>query len=148
MKTWLKRLFILMVVALAAFLYAVTQIRIRPCNVKSSSPDGLVVVNCLPFKGVNSHPLDGCVRVYIQKYSLSSFGAVVQTTVPCEGDISLVWHNDAERSFSVCKGEVRTMTWRTFGEEPTCTFGEDLITYDPHELWARTGRSTPEPKQP
>jgi len=121
----------------AALWYAITHIRIRPCNLNSRSPDGMVIVHCLPFKGVKPHPLDGCVRVYIYSQSPSFAGDLLQTTVHCDGDIRLVWHNDAERSFSVFKGEDQMMTWRTSGADPTCTLGGNLITYDPHELWSR-----------
>ena len=145
MKTWLKVVLILTLAVSAALWYAVTHIRILPCNLHSSSPDGLVIVHCLPFKGLEPHPLDGCVRVYISSQSPSFAGGLLQTTVHCDGDIRLVWHNDAERSFSVFKGENQMMTWRTSGADPTCTLGGNLITYDPHELWNRTGRSTPEP---
>jgi hypothetical protein len=146
MKTWFKRLIILTLAASAALWYAVTHI--RPCNLKSISPDGLVIVRCLPFKGVNAHPLDGCVRVYIHSQSPSFVGALWQTTVRCDGDIRLVWHNDAKQSFSLFKGENEFMTCGTSGAKPTCTLGSERITYDPHELWMRTGRATPDTNQP
>lgn len=147
MKTWPKVLLVLALVSVLAWaagpvVTRLLHVRLRACNLKSLSPDGSVWVYGLPFQGVEPHPLDRCLRLYMPEH------ACCQTNILCEGDLRIVWLNDPDRSFSVFKGEERMMIWRTVGDEPTCTFGAHRITYDPHELWARTGRATPEASPP
>jgi hypothetical protein len=146
MKTWFRVLLVTALLLGLSLWYLATHI--RPCNLRTTSPDRVVQVFCLPFQGVSPHPLDRCTRIYISSTVGNSRLRCWQTTIHCDGDIRVSWLNDPERSFTVFKGSTAMMTWRTSGAEPACTFGESLITYDPHELWSRTGPSTPEPSQP
>ena len=138
MKFWIKILLALVIVGIAFVAYLIKNV--RPCNIDSTSTDGLAWASCLPFNGKQPHELDRCVRLYI---SAESYG-VWQTRIYCDGDIRIVWLNDSQRSFSLYKGADEVMTWSTIGPQPVCTRGANLITYDPHELWGLTGRSTPD----
>jgi hypothetical protein len=140
-----KRIVVLVLIVAALGLSGLTfhAYNVLSFKVRSRSSDQRVEVYGLPFKGVSSHPLDGCLRVYTFALAEGFDGGTWQTTIPWGTDIRVQWDASGRGSFSLCKGGALKMTWNVSGTEATCVFGSDLITYDPHDLWARTGRPTP-----
>ena len=130
-------------VFLGAVMLSVSYDRIRAFKVRSSSGDQQVEVWGLPFKGVSRHPLDGCLRVYASPRRDDLDGGVWQTTIPWGTDLRVLWDTTEPYTFSIYQGDNRKMTWRFRDGSAECVIGAELITYDPHELWARTGKSRP-----
>ena len=104
-------------------------------KLSSLSPNGENLIKGLPFKGINHHPLDGNLRIYI------GGGEAWQTTIPWGKDLKINWHMNSNDTFSISKNGKDLMTWKIETEGGKCTSGAELITYDPHELWGRTGHS-------
>ena len=105
-------------------------------KLQSQSPDGLRSVKGLHFKGVNRHPLDGDLRLYMN-------GNVFQTTIPWDRELRIVWDPANTSTFTLFSGDKMLMVWSLQTATPECTAGSEYLTYDPHELWARTGHPTP-----
>jgi hypothetical protein len=116
---------------------------IRTFKVRSRSSDQRVEVWGLPFKGVSKHPLDDCLRVYTFPQGEDLDGGVWQTTIPWGTDLRVSWDATEPHTFSIYQGDSLKMTWRFRGRSAECVIGANLITYNPHELWARTGKPTP-----
>ncbi len=129
---------ILIVVAVAWLGYVYHQ---RSFKLFAESPDHRLQVRGLPFKGVQAHPLDRCLRVYTFGLDGHFEGGAWQTTIPWGTDLRIEWVEP--QRFIISRGQLRLMSWTVAGDAASCDLGSDLITYDPHDLWARTGRPTP-----
>jgi hypothetical protein len=109
----------------------------------TESPSRLIDVRGLPFKGVNPHPLDGCLRIYINGKSEGFRSDTWQTTIKWGTDLRIEWRGDDQNGFAILQGGRELMTWAIHGDQADCMSGSNLITYDPHELWMRTGSALP-----
>ncbi len=111
------------------------------------SPSRQVEIRGLRFQGVTRHPLDGCLRVYIYGRTEDFIGGIWQTTIKFGTDLSLEWRGDEHGYIAIVRGDKELMTWSVRDSRAVCTKGRDLITYDPHDLWMRTGSARPGPEK-
>ena len=127
---------VLLVVGWCSYVY-----QQRSFKLLAMAPDRRVEVRGLPFKALKPHPLDWCLRVYTYGLEEHFESDVWQTTIPWSTDLEIEWVEP--QRFILSRGEERLMVWSVAGESASCEVGKNLITYDPHELWMRTGKPTP-----
>jgi hypothetical protein len=113
----------------------------RSFKLVAMAPDHRVEVRGLPFKGLLPHPLDRCLRVYANGLDEHFEGGIWQTTIPWSTDLKIEWVESQQ--FIISRGQERLMVWSVAGDSASCEIGKNLITYDPHELWRRTGKPIP-----
>lgn len=120
--------------------------RFRTFQLVSASPDESIEVRGLRFKGVKKHPLDGCLRILVSSQETMLEDGIQQTSILWNTDLSFEWRDRDTTAFSIVRDNDILITWEIQGDRVVCTKGQNLITYDPHELWRRTGNSRPVPK--
>lgn len=120
--------------------------RVATFKLYASSPSRTIEVRGLRFQGVAPHPLDGCLRVYTYGQAEDFANDVWQTTIKWGTDLRAEWRGDEHGSFAILRGDRELMTWTVRHSGAVCIYGSDFITYDPHELWMRTGSSRPSPE--
>ena len=117
--------------------------RVASFKLYAASPSRQMEVRGLPFKGIGAHPLDGCLRVYVDGQTEGFTGDIWQTTIKWGTDLRAEWRGDDHGSFAILRAGRELMNWQVQGARVVCVSGADLITYDPHELWMRTGSALP-----
>lgn len=107
-------------------------------QISSTSPDGGTIVRVLPFEATDSsHPLNGNLRIYVERNSSPISVSVIrdqtiQTKIPFSSDLQIQWHGK-KKVFSIDKSDIEVFRFEVKETRTECLSGCEQITDNPYK---------------